>query len=203
MIGTGFKIKDKMFNKIKKINHKGFTLIEILVGVAIFTILMGAAVNFFVSSLEAQQKASISERLLDNVSYAMEYMSRSLRMAVKAKDDSCIPAGTNYLVPPGGKSIKFIDYHNDCWEFYKDDILNDAKNYSLVAHKLQGDKKYYLTADFIDIVFKATVLGDGTSDTLQPKVTLFLEAKGKKSRKPELQPTIKIQTTISQRNLDE
>jgi len=193
-----------MLNKIKKTSRKGFTLIEILVGIAIFMILMGAAVNFFVSSLEAQQKASISQRLLDNVSYSVEYMSRSLRMAVKAVDNTCIPSGTNYLITHGDAGIKFIDYNNNCWEFYKDDTPNDAKNYSLVVYKFQGNKKYYLTADFLDIVsFKVTVKGDGPSDTLQPKVTLFLEAKGKKSRKPELQPTIKIQTTISQRNLDE
>ena len=62
---------------------KGYTLIEILVAVGIFTTVIAAPTGFFVSSLKGQQRALASQKLIDNVSYSLEYVSRTLRMAKK------------------------------------------------------------------------------------------------------------------------
>jgi len=186
--------------KIFKImKNKGYTLIEIMVGVAVFMIIISAPVGFFVSSLRVQQKVLFSQQLLDNISYSLEYMSRALRMAKKDVSGGCIVKNTNYELTRDGKGVKFLNYRDVCQEFYWDinsapRSLKEAKDAVILP----------LTTSDLDVFsFK---IGSANSwdqaDNEQPKVTFFLEVKGIKSKKAELQPEIIIQTTITQRNLD-
>lgn len=192
-----------MENKIKKINKKGYTLIEILVGISVFMVILAVSSEFFVSSLEMQQKALVSQRMLDNVSYSFEYMSRALRMAQKCNSSCCVSASVNYEVTyTGNGGIKFVNYQGKCQELYLSLPVNNVKSLML---KIDNGSAIPLTPNYLDVVsFKVSdpngSWGDG--DQEQPRVTIFLEARGVKSKKPELQPIIKIQTTISQRNLD-
>lgn len=203
--GTEDKIqKFQMENKTKRTNKKGYTLIEILVGITIFMVILAASTDFFVSSLEMQQKALISQRLLDNVSYSLEYMSRALRMAQKDSGGDCITVNSNYEPTRGGNGIKFLNYQGKCQEFYWDTTGYPTNPVRSLKVQTGSDPVIDLTPGFLDVVsFK---IGPSDSwdqnDEEQPRVTIFLETKGVKYQKPELQPTIKIQTTISQRNLD-
>lgn len=179
----------------------GYSLIELLVAVGIFTIVIAAPTGFFVTSLKGQLKALSSQKLLDNTSYALEYISRSLRMAKKelSTDPSTacllqgetILYGHNYQITQGGHGLKFINYKNECQEFF----LSDGR---------LKDGEDYLTPEDLEIIsFKiGPVESWDQADTDQPRVTFFLEIKGGKGQRPELRPLIKIQTTISQRNLD-
>jgi prepilin-type N-terminal cleavage/methylation domain-containing protein len=193
-----------MLKKLIKSSNEAFTLIELLVGVSAFTILMAAAVQFFASSLVMQQFALLSQWLLDNVSYNFEYMSRALRMAQKDESGVCIASGKNYDLTHGDKGIKFLNYNNECWEFYWDEVTANSEG----AHSLKvviNGKIYSLTSEFLDVVgFKVIPTGWDSADPLQPKTTLIFEGRMiKNKKKPELQPNIVLQTTISMRNLDE
>jgi len=187
--------------------NKSYTLIEVLVAVSIFTIIIAAPTGFLVGSLKGQQKALASQKLLDNASYTLEYISRSLRMAkkelscseiTKPATCSCLKTqgyGYNYENPNGDVSaIRFINYKEECQEFFLEGTrLRESKD----------EVENYLTAEDLEITsLKFQLSGELQTDNDQPRVTLFLEIKGGKSLKAELQPLIKIQTTISQRNLD-
>jgi prepilin-type N-terminal cleavage/methylation domain-containing protein len=179
-------------------NNKGYTLIEVLVAIGIFIILLAAPTGFFVSALKSQKKALASQELIDNVSYTLEYISRALRMAKKDVDGVCIESGLNYQTTRGGKGIKFVNYQDVCQEFFWDtdeDRLKEIKN---------GSSPLSLTPGNLEVI--SFQIGPSDSwdqdDYEQPKVTILLEIKGKRSIKTEFQPSIKIQTTISQRNLD-
>jgi len=187
-----------------------YTLIEVLVAVGIFTIVIAAPTGFFVSALKGQQKALASQEVLDETSYALEYVSRSLRMAKKelncaSKSDpttcACLKIGgygVNYELTHEGKGIKFTNYQNQCQEFFLD--INDNR----FKEVKDGGEAIPLTSDDLEVVvFKIGPQDSwGQNDNKQPKITLFLEVKGVESARPELQPKIQIQTTVSQRNLD-
>lgn len=199
-----YNSKDNMINKIKKSYHRGFTLIELVVGISIFMIMLAISVDFFISSLEMQQKALTSQQLLGNVSYSLEYMSRALRMAQKDSDGKCIAANNNYEYVSGKEetSIRFLNYQGRCQEFYWDDT-GYPNTLRSIKVRFDSEEPLSLTSEFIDAVsFK---IGPNTSwipgDLSQPKVTLFFELKSMKNKKAELQPSIKIQTTVSQRSL--
>jgi len=172
----------KILNK-----NKGFTLIEMLIATLIFSIVIGAAIGVFVSAIRFQKYNLTHQQILSQSSYAMEYMDRAIRMA-KKDEIGCID-GSNYL--EATNSIKFVTYHNQCWRFF-------VQNGQL---KIDKDGVVYdLTSDDFRVIdFNVNVTGDSLGDNLQPKVTILIEIEGD-GLAP--QPKIKIQTTISQRNLD-
>lgn len=103
-------------NNNKKRNlESGFTLIELLVSTSIFVMIMLSAMGSLFVLLNAAKNSRALRSSIDNVNFAMESMSRSIRM------------GTNYICahggeivdlegnledtkdcPSGGKSISFI-----------------------------------------------------------------------------------------------
>jgi len=188
---------------------KGYTLIEVMVAVAIFFSVLAAPTGFFIASLKSQMRTLASQELLSQTSYFLEYISRALRMAKKDKNGSCLGLNSNYMktnsrtlagVTYSGPGIKFESYHDTpiCQEIFldgNDKVLKESRN---------GAAPLPLTSGKLEIL-SFNVGGEESweqYDNLQPKVTLFFEIKGGKNLKPELQPKMKIQTTISQRNLD-
>ena len=165
-------------------NNKGFTLIEMIVAVAVFSLVIGASTGLFISSLRAQRQNLATREVLDQTSYIMEYMSRALRMAKKDITGTCTgTAKSNYQFE--SQCIKFINYKDECQHF------------CLVGSRLKNKEGNYLTSANLNIKsFNVNLVGQGQIDTLQPKITIFLDIEGKE------QSNIKIQTTISQRNLD-
>ena len=193
--------------------NKGFTLIEMLVAIMIFSIVVGAISGIFISGLLQQRRALASRALLDQTSYALEYMSRALRMAKKETIEGCLLTyGLNYEIPVEyringnenlGTGLRFINHlqGDECQEFYLD-LENGQLKYQKEANLVSPPLPLDLTSDELEITnLLFNLSGQPQEDNLQPRVTIFLEIKGKDTT-PEQQPEIKIQTTISQRNPD-
>lgn len=188
---------------IKK--QKSFTLVEILVAVGIFSIVIGIAVGIFISAIRVQRKALAEQELLDQTSYVMEYMSRAIRMA--KKDDiggtinCCGSDKVNFEYFSGGgkRGIRFRNYDDICQEFY-------LQGNKLVEHKYDNSDDYG-TNDLTSPALKVNDFNIGPNsswdqdDDEQPRVTMFLNIQ-RRGEKPEEQPEIQIQTTVSQRNPD-
>jgi prepilin-type N-terminal cleavage/methylation domain-containing protein len=125
---------------LKNKNQKGFTLIELIVVMAIFLFVIGTAIGIFISMVQNQKKVLAEQQFLNQISYVEEYMSKALRMAGKDEDGtSCLGtgyAGYSYLLsrPYGGyyEGVKFLDQSNNiCEEFYWNDqkqVLEEIKN---------------------------------------------------------------------------
>ncbi len=170
--------------------NKGFTLIEMVVAVAVFTLVVTMASGLFISSLRVQRQSLAYQVVLDQTSYATEYMSRALRMAKKDIAGDCISAKLNYEGTREGKGLKFKNYENVCQEFFWDTDTNQLK-------EIKGGEENFLTSNDLQILaFNINLAGVSQYDDLQPRITILLDIKGKE------QSNIKIQTTISQRNLD-
>jgi prepilin-type N-terminal cleavage/methylation domain-containing protein len=184
-----------------KDKKSGFTLIEMLVAMAIFSIVAGLAIGIFTIAMKSQRKILAQQQLLDQTSYVLEYMSRSIRMA--KKDDITIAGSSvncllgdkaNYEITATGQGgIKFRNDNDICQEFYLEgEQLKETKGvlYSNLP----------LTSPSLKVKsFKIIPSGwsqDPNIDKLQPAVTIFLDIESKDGAE------IKIQTTISQRNLD-
>ncbi|MBK5215264.1 MAG: type II secretion system protein [Candidatus Pacebacteria bacterium] len=72
-----------MITKNRKIN-KGFTLVELMVATSIFVVIMLASMGSLFTLLDASKTSRALRFAMDNVNFAMESMTRSIRM------------GTNY-----------------------------------------------------------------------------------------------------------
>ena len=131
--------------------HKGFTLIELVVVMAVFLFITGAALGIFISIIQGQKRVLSEEEILNQVSYIEEYMSKSLRMAATEQDTGCLldsqetqhngyiymlthRQGTMY------EGIEFIN-HTDgdiCWRFYLDNSVPGDTTKPLVLWEKEG-----------------------------------------------------------------
>lgn len=174
---------------------RGFTIIEMLVAVAVFSFVISAASGVFIFALKSQRQGLAFQTMLDQVSYLEEYMSRAIRMAKKEKSaPNCLSNnGLNYEKTRAGQGLKFVNYQGYCQEFFFDAAsgrLKEAKSGPTAVEN-------FLTSASLTISsFNIKLAGENQTDDNQPKVTLFLKAQSKEGT------IIKIQTTISQRNLD-
>lgn len=171
----------------KKTKNRAYTLIEIMVGVAIFSLIIAASSGIFISVLKSQRRILAEQELLGQTSYVLEYMSRAMRMAKKDLNGDCISAKLNYEKTSSG--IKFKNYKDNCQEFYLEGGQLKENRGGVISE---------LTSASLKVI--SFNIGPNDSwdqeDSEQPKVTFFLEIEGKENTKT------KIQTTISQRNLD-
>lgn len=76
---------------VKLKNKSGFTLIEIMVATAIFMVIMLAAIGSLVVASDSAKKAQKLRFAMDNLSFAMESMSRSIRIGTNY---TCVTSGT-------------------------------------------------------------------------------------------------------------
>jgi type II secretory pathway component PulJ len=183
--------------------NKAFTLVEILVTTALFVSIFSILSGLFFSALKVQRRSLSFQTLIKESSYTMEYMSRQLRMAQKSEsgnDCTSPPDLKNYLVivdAGGNNSIKFRNYADECWTFFLDVNTNRLKV------NRNGVEDFLTSAGLNVLSFKINLSGDVLTEdpNYQPRVTLMLEVEGI-GQKAEEKSSIKVQTTVSQRNLD-
>ena len=185
-----------MNNKAHNKPQKGFSLIEMLIVSAIFSIVIVAAFGVFTSAIKEQRYSLTYQQMLDQSSYAIDYMSKLIRMTKRDNVGDCVAAGTNFNgnEPSPRTYIEFKDYNDKCRTF----SLTLTDGGQQVWQNNDGTPSPLTSEKFKVTVLKFVVRGDG-NDGFQPKVTILLEIEGSG---PAPQPKIRIQTTVSQRDLD-
>lgn len=137
--------------KINFKNNKGFTLIELIVVMAVFLFIIGAAISIFIFVIQNQRRVLAEQEVLSQIGYAEEHMSKALRMAAADTAGDCLVdnsasslnvgvthPGYNYLLtrPYNGffTGVKFLNQsYTDtegapiCQEFYFDPVAGVLK----------------------------------------------------------------------------
>ena len=111
---------------------RGFTIIELVVVMAVFLFVVGAAISIFLSIVTNQKKLLSEVQILNQISYVEERMSKALRQTATDTAGSCSggSSGSNYVYVLthynsstfAYQGIKFINETdgNLCQEFYLD-----------------------------------------------------------------------------------
>lgn len=186
----------------------GFTIVELIVTFTIFTLIIGGAFNLLVSGISSQRNLLARGILIDQTSFFVEYMNRALRQAQKDLTGSClvvVGSGYNYEIGAGGDSITFIDRDDKCRRFLlesnqiKERIGTDNTVASLGAPEALTSNEL----EVVDVTFADSIPGGSFSqtDNNQPRITFTLDLRAQ-GFEPDSQPTIRLQTSISQRNVD-
>lgn len=176
--------------------EKGFTIIEIVVAVSVFSIIVMIIFGLAIAAIKEQRRHYVSQDAFGQLGYALEYMSRTVRMAQKDLNGTCIGAKENYQLTHAGKGIKFINFEGECQEFFLDSLDNSLKEVRA------ANPTSSLTSDTIEVIdFTVRLQNESQLDTKQPIVTLLIKVKGKGGEVEERFEAT-IQTSLSQRNLD-
>ncbi len=202
----------KLTNDKQKKYQKGFTIIELVVVLAVFLIIIGVVADVFISMVSSERRILAEQELLNQTSFAIEYMSKAIRMATKDASGNCLgQAGYIYLLTHCDTGnichgVKFINQTdgNACQEFFLDSTTDPAKP-ALKEIKGNGTAKNILS-DRLEIKYgKFIINGDSTlgfatgGDLIQPRVTVLLDVKTQLTGRQQEKI---IQTTVSQRNLN-
>lgn len=173
---------------------KGFTLVELMVAVFVFSFVSAIATNFVVTSAHASRRALAQQVLLDQMSYTAEYMTRALRRAGKELNNppGCLSArGLNYEVGANATSVAFVDDRGRCRSFFLAD--------GAIQERVGSESGVALTASGVDITgLKFLARGEGQGDSLQPRITFAIRATSREDRGYEFL----LQSTVSQRRYD-
>lgn len=192
-----------MLNKYTK-KQKGFTLVEMLVSIAVFMVVVTSAVGALYSIIDANRKAQAIKNVINNVDFALESISREMRMGESYKCNSQIaPFGqVDCDVSIGNSVVSFISYK----DLDLDGEINDRVLYRFVRDNPEGNiqRKLYdsvgsdwesLTAPESTVKIKNMVFY-----IIAPGNKVFITVEGESGTKASLKTDFSLQTTITQRS---
>jgi prepilin-type N-terminal cleavage/methylation domain-containing protein len=203
------------FQKHMKVSAKaGFTLVEMIVASSIFTIVMLVVVGSLISLNNESRKSRSIRLVTDNLSSAVDSMSRNMRMGAYYHC-GCGTAGTpstpgdvNY--PDGPRDCPMTDAlgggGDQCFafesQFGDQSVSLDQYVYRLSNHRIQRSKDGGAT--FIDLTAPEITINDlrffvmgSTPDAHQPAVTVLI--RGTASVTPKIATDFNVQTTLGSR----
>ena len=203
----------------KNNNEKGFTLIELMIATTLFTIIMMMGVGSLVVSSNSSKSAQKLRISVDNVNFAMESMTREIRMGTHY---NCVE-NNQYMISSvvmehdcdsGGNVIEFNSPNNlgetHRIAYYKvERITSDGKGTGTYTLKRcesnTGECADIVSKDVNIDTLKFYVNGstlpsmDDTGDKIQPSVRILI--RGKVVIKG-LEKTFSLQTMASQRSTE-
>lgn len=187
---------------------QGFTLLEMIVSTSIFIIVMLVMVGALVSLNDASRKARSTRIVLDNLSAALDSMSRTIRMGshfhcgcedgptqYSGATKECKMTGPSTGV--GGDVCLAFEGPNG-----NPQTANDQIVYRLSGNRIErstdgGASFIALTAPEIRVTKLQFFVYGTTEDEYQPVVTMLL--RGTAAVTPRTQSNFNIQTTIAPR----
>lgn len=184
--------------------NRGFTLIEIMVAVGLFSVVMTISVGSLLSLVEADRKAQALKSVMNNLNFALENISRNVRVG------SNYHCSTSATVPPiitnpsdcanGGVLLAFESSTGDPSDA-TDQVIYRFTNSSIEKSDDGGANFIAITAPEVTIEELAFyVVGTTRGDTDQPRVVMTV--RGFAGIGDRAQTNFNLQTTISQRVLD-
>lgn len=202
--------------------HLGFSLIELLVSIALFSVVITMSVGTMIILLDANAKAQNMNVLMTNLSFALNSMSREIRTGFSYYCDSgseaasiplpedtsnCSNGGTRFSVVETDNSLtggSRGSYSQDNRiTYYFDPAFHSNGNGAILRRVGTGDS-LPITSEEIDITeFSLLVVGSdpGPLDSAHsPRARIMIA--GTAGEIEGLDTSFRLQTTVTQRLLD-
>lgn len=174
---------------------KGFTLVEMIVAIGLFTIVLFIASSAFLAVLNADRKSRATRIAMDNLNLALEDMSRRIKTGTSYYCNGIISSlGTNDCSSTGESSIAFTEQDGVTRTAYRLEGGAIKRTVGVSGTELP------VTAPEITIRnLKFIVNGSSSGDITQPYVAILIEGD---TRAGQITSGFKIQTTVTQRAYD-
>jgi prepilin-type N-terminal cleavage/methylation domain-containing protein len=188
-----------MFHQKKE---KGFTLIEMVVSVALFAVVMTICVDVLLSLINANRKAQALQSVMNNLNIALDGMVRNIR---EGSDFHCGsgPTGSPQDCAAGATTFAFEPYGNTnsdpSWVL---SFAQDASGVGRIYKSVGGQSPIAITAPEVSVdEMDFYVVGTTQGDTTQPKVIIVIKGSAGVAG-TSARTTFHIQATAVQRSLD-
>jgi len=181
--------------------NRGFTILEVLVSTALFSIMMTVALGALISLNNSNKKAQVTRVAMDNISFALENISRNLRVGTSYHCDYQVGTITAPRACPSGATSIAMESDKGSLSNPNDQLVYRLNNGKIERSTDSGSTFLQLTSDEIVIdSLSFLVTGAALNDQRQPRVTIYLT--GTVTHKQTVQSTFAIQTTVTQRLID-
>ena len=163
---------------------QGFTLAELIVAVGIFLVVIITVSGIFVRSLQSQQITAALISINDNISLALEQMSREIRTGT-----SFCPVSS----PCGPSEIVFTNVFSQVIHYR----LGFSGQSGMLIREIEGSGGEPITSSDVKIESLRFVIRDSPDE--QPRVTVALSVGSRNALAREAGILTRIQTTVSAR----
>lgn len=184
-------------NKNKK--QKGFTLIELMVATSLFVAVVLFTMGSLFDLLDKTKNSRALRFAMDNVNFAMESMTRSIRMGTNflCLDSGLVPTNTALKGDciNGGTLISFVPQNKDYRVSYK---LSSRPDETHTLQRCVASVCVDIVSNDVNIKnLKFVVTGSADGDGMQSKAYIMM--KGEVLVK-DVANSFAVQTLASQRN---
>jgi prepilin-type N-terminal cleavage/methylation domain-containing protein len=188
--------------------RKGFTLIEILVAIALFSVITAIAAGGFTNALQTQRQISALIGAQSNVSLTLEQMAREIRTGYLFCHDingapqcTCRGGGSCGLVPPTQTEATVdLNFYNAAGS----NVVYSLHNGALM--KLDpsvGASAQPITGNNVVVKYLIfTLSGNTEGDHWTPRVTISLGVAPSSSDPGITNSVLDLQTSVSARGID-
>ncbi len=165
---------------------RGFTLVEMIVAIFVFSVVMVIATGALVSIIGANRKAQSVKSVMNNIAFSLDSMTRALRVGT---DYDC---GVSSCASDGSESITFTDVDGRQIQYQLDESTHQ------IERSIDGANFQALTAPEVT-VDRMMFYVDGVGSEGQPRVLVVI---GGRAGVGKSETVFNIQTLVSQRSLD-
>lgn len=189
---------------LSKKTKKGFTLIEIMVSISVFSIVMLVSSGSIFSVFDANRKSQTMRSVMDNLNLSLESMTRTIRFGYRYHCDITQGGGLNTTrdCAGGANSIALLD-SNSAQVVYQ--LCTSGANTGRIARSADCNAGPFITGTDVTInTLNFYVLGSDTysasTNLVQPKVIISIT--GHAGTKTSSRTDFRLQTMVSQRIFD-
>lgn len=185
-------------------DNRGFTLVEIIVSVTIFTVVIMAGIGAILSINSVNRRAQAVKITMDNLNFALEGIVRELRLGRSYDcDNSTIsetpPVPEDCTSSAGKDSIAFLDNQDNLVKFRYNTTEKRVEKFDPERF---GSAFIPLTSPDVQIdALRFYVYGTDPGDSVQPRIVVTLAGRAGTTT-PEIGADFRLQTSVVQRRVD-
>jgi len=187
-------------NKIKFKNRAGFSLLEMIVAMFVFSVAMVAATSIFGKFIVFQKKAKVIQQNVEDARFVMELMAKTLRTS------SIISCNGDTACSENSKSVEFYNYSQGQCMRYDFDSVNE--NIKLITANVDKNECDFAALNGTGTAMVNNFIGDLTFSVFQTvadppragKVTMLAEVCSTKGCSGSSNEKTILQTSVSLRD---
>ncbi|OHB15303.1 MAG: hypothetical protein A2431_01495 [Candidatus Zambryskibacteria bacterium RIFOXYC1_FULL_39_10] len=180
---------------MKNIFKKGFTLVELIIAVTLFTVIASFSIGAVLSIFDAHRRAQSTKTVVDNLNLSIESMARNVRFGGSYYCGISSGLTSTSNCSNGGNALS-ITFNNTRIIYRWNGGINDPIQKSENGGSTYSD----ITSPDTKIQYLRFYVFDSDTGGEQPYVIAVI--KGYVGNKATTQSSFTIQTLMSQRQLD-